>query len=255
MPGLFTHYLAADAAYNSLQDGPLKEFITKYRHIYDMGAQGPDVFSYYRPLSKYREDITRYNAMLHERQVEYALRTMIKYMSDQIGEDKNILAAYMLGYIVHYAVDSACNPYMHYRAGFVAQGRGDEKKFKYYYNKLRSEIDYLITKKITGKKPTEIRMTPHVEVDYKELDEFCRMYPVVLKVVYGKNSSRDFIIKAYQNMYEFSKKLYKTKFYHRLFYKIIELIKKNKGEFTLLFAPRKIKDLDQLNEKKAEWLL
>src|SRR5690606_11276119 len=58
---------------------------------------------------------------------------------------------------------------------------------------------------------------------------------------------------AYQGMYEFSKKLYKTKFYSKLYYMLTEKIKKNKGEFTSRFKPNKIKDLDQLNESKKEW--
>ena len=45
MPGFTTHYILGMKSYNDLPNLPLKRIIAKYRWLYQLGLQGPDIFS------------------------------------------------------------------------------------------------------------------------------------------------------------------------------------------------------------------
>lgn len=49
MPGFTTHYLFGVKAYNDLPNNYLKHVISKYRWLYQIGLQGPDIFFYNIP--------------------------------------------------------------------------------------------------------------------------------------------------------------------------------------------------------------
>ena len=46
MPGFTTHYILGLKAYGGLENSGLKYIISKYRWLYQLGLQGPDMFFY-----------------------------------------------------------------------------------------------------------------------------------------------------------------------------------------------------------------
>lgn len=44
-----THYIIGMKAYNDLKNNQLKHIIAKYRWLYQLGVQGPDIFSTISP--------------------------------------------------------------------------------------------------------------------------------------------------------------------------------------------------------------
>ena len=50
MPGFTTHYIFGMKAYNDMPFTPLKHTIAKYRWLYQLGLQGPDMFFYNIPI-------------------------------------------------------------------------------------------------------------------------------------------------------------------------------------------------------------
>lgn len=44
MPGFTTHYILGMKAYNDMPQNNLKFIIAKYRWLYQLGLQGPDMF-------------------------------------------------------------------------------------------------------------------------------------------------------------------------------------------------------------------
>ena len=54
MPGFTTHYLFGVKAYNDLPNNYLKHVISKYRWLYQLGLQGPDIFFYNVPILRHR---------------------------------------------------------------------------------------------------------------------------------------------------------------------------------------------------------
>ena len=50
MPGFTTHYILGMKAYNDMPQNNLKFIIAKYRWLYQLGLQGPDMFFYNLPV-------------------------------------------------------------------------------------------------------------------------------------------------------------------------------------------------------------
>ena len=55
MPGFTTHYILGMKAYNDLPNNQLKYIIAKYRWLYQLGLQGPDMFFYNIPILRHRD--------------------------------------------------------------------------------------------------------------------------------------------------------------------------------------------------------
>ena len=55
MPGFTTHYILGMKAYNNMPSGQLKFVIAKYRWLYQLGLQGPDMFFYNLPILRHRD--------------------------------------------------------------------------------------------------------------------------------------------------------------------------------------------------------
>ena len=74
VPGFTTHYLFGVKAYNDLPNNYLKHVISKYRWLYQLGLQGPDIFFYNVPILRHR-DYRNVGSHMHEYQVTTFLRT------------------------------------------------------------------------------------------------------------------------------------------------------------------------------------
>ena len=64
MPGFTTHYILGMKAYNDMPQNNLKFIIAKYRWLYQLGLQGPDMFFYNLPILRHREE-TRKRSQKH----------------------------------------------------------------------------------------------------------------------------------------------------------------------------------------------
>ena len=68
MPGFTTHYILGMKAFNDLPSNPLKHIISKYRWLYQLGLQGPDMFFYNIPILRHR-DYRNVGSYMHEHHV------------------------------------------------------------------------------------------------------------------------------------------------------------------------------------------
>ena len=70
MPGFTTHYVLGMKAYNDMPQNNLKFIIAKYRWLYQLGLQGPDMFFYNLPILRHR-DHRNVGSYMHEHHVNY----------------------------------------------------------------------------------------------------------------------------------------------------------------------------------------
>lgn len=54
MPGFTTHYIFGMKAYNDMPNSQLKHIVAKYRWLYQLGLQGPDIFFYNIPILRHQ---------------------------------------------------------------------------------------------------------------------------------------------------------------------------------------------------------
>jgi len=86
----------------------LREKITPYRPLYDMGLHGPDLMFYYRALQS--NPVNRLGNAMHE-QPGLVFFTRARGVVNT-ARNKNAALAYALGFVCHFALDSTCHPYV-----------------------------------------------------------------------------------------------------------------------------------------------
>ena len=153
MPGFTTHYVLGMKAYNDMPQNNLKFIIAKYRWLYQLGLQGPDMFFYNLPILRHR-DHRNVGSYMHEHHVNYFFRCCFMQLS-RIGsrQQREEGLAYMCGFICHYIGDSICHPYVYGRIEYNVNHPGS-----YYHGlhaKLENDIDALLLQKYKRKKPSQ----------------------------------------------------------------------------------------------------
>ncbi len=109
MPSCITHQLISERARELLPE-PVKEAAERRHDYYFLGAQGPDVFFFYKPLSKKEFNFGRY---LHRNRVYDVFRYFAAALNGSDGTERERLKAYAAGYLCHYCADTAFHPYVY----------------------------------------------------------------------------------------------------------------------------------------------
>ncbi len=107
MPAAYAHYRFGREVTECLPF-VYRKTIEKHQALYDIGVHGPDILFYYRPLSS--NEVNQSGYAIHDKPAaEFFERAAGLY---QHSEDPEALKAYLYGFICHFALDSACHPYI-----------------------------------------------------------------------------------------------------------------------------------------------
>ncbi len=107
MPTTYTHQRFGSDCLAALP-GPWREAVERRRGLYDTGVHGPDIFFYYHPVCPNR--VTAYGSALHRRSArEFFTRARLPWMT---YHDRDVMLSYLLGFLTHFALDSACHGYV-----------------------------------------------------------------------------------------------------------------------------------------------
>lgn len=153
MPGFTTHYILGVKAFNDLPGNQLKRIISKYRWLYQLGVQGPDIFFYNIPILRHR-DYRNVGSYMHEQHVNEFFAVCLEHLGNISSKQQREQAiSYLAGYFCHYIADSICHPYVYGRIGY------DTKNSSNYYHglhaTLENDIDALLLMKYKKKKPSQ----------------------------------------------------------------------------------------------------
>ena len=167
MPGFTTHYIFGMKAYNDMPFTPLKHTIAKYRWLYQLGLQGPDMFFYNIPILRHR-DYRNVGSYMHEHKVnaffECCLRRIGTIRSRQQQEEA---ISYLTGFMNHYIADSICHPYVYGRIGYPVDAPTSMHHGMHAH--LENELDAILLWKYKKKKPSEFNQTATICLNGQEI--------------------------------------------------------------------------------------
>lgn len=167
MPGFTTHYIFGMKAYNDMPFTPLKHTIAKYRWLYQLGLQGPDMFFYNIPILRHR-DYRNVGSYMHEHKVnaffECCLRRIGTICSRQQQEEA---ISYLAGFMNHYIADSICHPYVYGRIGYQVDTPTSMHHGMHAH--LENELDAILLWKYKKKKPSEFNQTATICLNGQEI--------------------------------------------------------------------------------------
>ena len=112
MPAFATHYIFFDELKDELVKKADFEFDIKTAGV---GCQGPDIFLFHRliPPFKIYKALNSVASALHRRKSEKIFEAFRNYL--QITENRDIAKSYIYSFILHYALDCCCHPYVYAR--------------------------------------------------------------------------------------------------------------------------------------------
>ncbi len=107
MPAIYPPRRFAAQVLAACRNDEAREIIGAHAGLYEIGAQGPDLLFYYKPLSKNPVKAAG-NAMHGEPAAPFFEQAAGKIAGAPLGE---ALLAYLLGFVCHFALDSECHSY------------------------------------------------------------------------------------------------------------------------------------------------
>ena len=107
MPGVYAHALFGKKVYKALT-GECQKTIDKYKKYYIIGLQGPDILFFHRPF--YFNAVNKTGIRVHHEHVSRFIEHAVDVIDDY-GIDSPE-CAYVLGFICHFMLDSACHPFV-----------------------------------------------------------------------------------------------------------------------------------------------
>ncbi len=124
MPAIFTHIQFGKEVVKALPPS-LQGLVAQHPECFYLGTQGPDILFYHKPLKKKAKNPARKKGWdLHEIPPEGFFLTAAKLLLTD-GENRDAEgnfvpnsaeAAYVLGFLCHFTLDSQCHPYIDERS-------------------------------------------------------------------------------------------------------------------------------------------
>jgi len=163
MPSNYAHYRFGAAALDAMP-GDIRRTVKRYRRLYDMGLHGPDIFFYYNPLWKTKSGAL--GSRLHRQTgKEFFGRICRRLRTEPVPEAE----AYLYGLLCHYALDTACHPFVLEQARLETAG----------HIEIETEFDRFLLA-LDGKCPPERQdLSTHMRLEGSEFEAVARCYPGV----------------------------------------------------------------------------
>ncbi len=182
MPGFTTHYIMGMKAYNDQPSNRLKFIIAKYRWLYQLGLQGPDMFFYNLPILRHR-DYRNVGSYMHEHHVRDFFATCLDEIAAiRSRQQQEQALAYFCGYLCHYICDSICHPFIYGRIQYETGKPG--LKSHGLHAELENEIDALLLRKYKKKKPSEFNQAATICLNAQEIQFISRFLADCINITY-----------------------------------------------------------------------
>lgn len=182
MPGFTTHYILGMKAYNDLPSNSLKHVIAKYRWLYQLGLQGPDIFFYYIPVLRHR-DYRNVGSYMHEHHIRSFFRNYLQALGEISSKQQREQGlAYFCGYLCHYVGDSICHPYVYGRIGYDAKAPTTQAHGR--HAALENDLDAILLWKYKKKKPSQFNQTATICLNGVEMQFISRFLAKVINETY-----------------------------------------------------------------------
>ena len=158
MPGFTTHYILGMKAYNDLPLNQLKFIIAKYRWLYQLGLQGPDMFFYNLPILRHR-DHRNVGAYMHEHHVnDFFSVCLNRLASIPSRQQREQGVAYMAGFFCHYIGAYMCHPFVYGRIHYDPKNPSIQAHGLHAL--LENDLDALLLKKYKKKSLPSLTKQP-----------------------------------------------------------------------------------------------
>ena len=193
MPAFATHYIF----FEEMKDKIEEEFGFKLNEkVAGVGTQGPDIFLFHRlwpPVTIYKA-LFGTASILHRGKPAPLFEAFAEYLKS--SENKEVAKSYIYGFILHYALDRNCHPYVY---AFQDQITSKNKKIHPLaaHNQVEHAVDtYLLYHRDGIYPPSLFNPDETFTSDKEELAEIGKLMHFVLLKCHEKDVPESEIIRA-----------------------------------------------------------
>ncbi|HEY8364650.1 MAG TPA: zinc dependent phospholipase C family protein [Haloplasmataceae bacterium] len=245
MPDIVTHTTFALDVLKNLKHDKLKLILNKHRKIYYLGAQGPDVFFFYKMLSLIKDkNYYKFGNYMHNNKVKHFILTSIGYLKENYYDE---LLSYVCGFICHHALDSYAHPYVYYVTGFE---RGNHLR-------LERAIDSWFIQNYWQRPPHLFKISKELLSSKINKKIFIPFFDKVIFKVFSKSHGGKVFINSLKNYRRYVKFTYDPYGIKKKFASFIDKYFNRKGKFvfeTIFYYNNYNEKIDYLNQKNNTWL-
>lgn len=204
MPGFTTHYLFGQQTYQTIRNSSLKQTIQKNHTVFCLGLQGPDIF-FYDLLSLVIPKKSP-GSVAHTANTGTFLRHLLE--SPRIfptDEERQIAHTYILGFIGHYLLDTACHPYIYARSRYGQKTKG----YIGGHIRLETDIDTTLLWHYQNRLPSEFHQDESISLSKSQrMAVSTLLYYAFSKTYPGQSITRHRILQAIHAMQLATRLLY-----------------------------------------------
>lgn len=161
MPSTYAHYRMG-AALLPMLPADVRRVIQRFRRLFDVGLHGPDIFLYYNPVLP-----TSVGALASKHHALTGREYFQRLCRVARLEKSEAAQAYIYGALCHYALDSACHPFVNEQAD---QGVATHGQIEVEFDRFLLEKD--------GKIPPESQdLSNHLRLTPGECATVAKFYP------------------------------------------------------------------------------
>ena len=193
MPAFATHYIFLEELREQIE----KEtgFKLDYK-VAGVGTQGPDIFIFHRlwpPIAIYKS-LFGVASKLHRGKPAELFDAFAEYL--KTSEEKHIALSYIYGFILHYALDRNCHPFVYAYQDQITNTNPHIHPLA-AHNRIEHAVDTYLLKNRKGIYPPKLFDPEETfTTDEKELDEIARLMNYVVKRCFDKDIELSEIKKA-----------------------------------------------------------
>jgi len=198
MPGFLTHYIGGQSALYAACP-KISGYISPAAKLYNLGTQGPDIFFYYA-TGFITKRIRGVGTDMHQSD----LGQYFMYLADYIKDSKSpaqrqILFAYVAGFLVHYAVDVHTHGYVY---GKTQDSTSMKESAKHRH--FETSVDVLMLKRMYGCKPGDINQRELISPRKVLMRVAAAAAAEAIREVYGRDITPVHVYKAMETMAQFT---------------------------------------------------
>lgn len=176
MPAFYSHFSFGVEGYKRIENMDLKRLVKCHRSVFTLGLLGPDLFFYFLPdvlLGNKKPAI-----VMHEYKTNRFFEELLKACEKLSGEKLDIAYAYIAGFIGHYAMDTACHPYIYEMAS-----RHDNPSSWHY--RYESTMDIFCCRQYLHRFPSQMNEHHLLSLNKQEMRVVCRLAANAYNRTYG----------------------------------------------------------------------
>lgn len=158
MPATYAHYRFGTQMLTGMP-ADVRRTAKRYRRLFDVGLQGPDLFFYYRPVVSTK--IGRLGSKFHRQTGKEFFSRICRNLRLEPREEG---LAYLYGALCHYALDAKCHPLIE---KLSREGIANHTQIETAFDRFLMELD--------GK--TDVRLAKHLTLTDPECGVVSRFYP------------------------------------------------------------------------------